>query len=514
MPGATTIISAPPPPPSYLRIQGPIVPGQPIVISWEIADASIPGKSNLASPLSSWGNVVATVTFNGNVLYQSQAIKPSKATSTKPFVAEVSGYSAGEQDVTIKVAGSQSFATALYTVGTHTLTLTIKGDAPPPLKQFPNMYTATATALLTVVFERVDSSWWNWTSPDPGQVIATAEWNNPYEMAGAFTNKSKWSTMKVQYTLWETDQTDNLPPVVRGSGSLTANVGSTVPAAFNAITQNWGWLACPSGVQIHTFQKIFNYVVTMTLQDNWGNNYAPVNSTTLPVIVSVSETKYNESTGAVVAAAAATSSSWWCPLCGAIAAGVAAGLCAAANDPPAPDPNYLVTAKVVVPETPWTADANAGKTATLAFFSLALRYTATADALSRTEGKLIGANAGNNEEGIRLQTSAFREIQNEIMAVAKQLPEAASAAVDEIEAEPSASQENVNTRLRMWQVYGVPRSVEQAWSDANVSQSTISMLRGNIKSANPDTLPPLTNSVINLTHVLLIDAQHLKEKTV
>jgi hypothetical protein len=106
-------------PVAWLQINGPVLPGQPIQISW-----------NVAAIGQVTGNFVATITSSGNkVLYTSKPIPAVDTTHSSPFRQGLIGSgSAGESDVSLQFDPTQPVAQGLYAIGTQTLTLSVTGS--------------------------------------------------------------------------------------------------------------------------------------------------------------------------------------------------------------------------------------------------------------------------------------------------------------------------------------------------------------------------------------------------
>jgi hypothetical protein len=476
-------------------LPGPISPGQPIMINWAV-------EGGPASSLKDWGNVVATISFEGNVLYQSAASPPSESTiSSFGTGGTLTFYNAGEINVTITIPAAESFAGELYKVGTHTLTLSVVGDARPAV------YVVTATADLIVAAEQLDPGAWAWTGPTNGDFFSPQPpWNTPYTVSAAFTNRSEWTAWTIQYILWETNDPDNLSPVARASGTFTVNSGGSVPVASSAITQNWSWLTCPFGTLTDDLAKSFSYTIASTARDNWGNSYTWPSPGPLVLFISVPTKKYNLAQGAAVAEILGLGSAGFTfGLGAAVGAAAAAALCAAANDPPTPDPDYMVAAEILMPPLPDIPD-HGDMPETRACLELILKYTAIAGAVGRTQAKLLGAKESKDAAGIRVQVSSYKRLHELLMTTAAELPHAITLANAELNAKAGWSQEQMNATLYMWRIYGIPADVEKTWSDQGLSSGTIAALRTFV-AANENALPPLSQCLAACADSIILDAK-------
>ena len=124
---------------AFLTINGPIVPGQPLSLTWEL-DSFIRDLD--------LGTVRGTISLDNDVLYTSSDI---------PYI--VTGYAAstGPQTVIIDPPMNDAVARTLYKIGAKILKLSVSGSkGPGPF---------TDEEVLLVVPEVVDRTLWSWTSP-------------------------------------------------------------------------------------------------------------------------------------------------------------------------------------------------------------------------------------------------------------------------------------------------------------------------------------------------------------
>jgi hypothetical protein len=482
----------------FLQVNGAVRPGQPISVSWGLYGADIEAV----------GSVIATISLNGNVLYTSKSIAQ--------MLEEFPLRGAGEDGVILPTP-SQLVGQQLWAIGAHELTLAIAGGGSD---KGPFVTAAT----LLVVGDGPDQSWWSWTQPTTGNA-ETVAWPLPYSPMGNLFNRSRWSIMKVQCLLLETDVTDGSPQAARGSQSVTADIGANAnPVQFGAMTQNWAWVDSPTGRIVAPTSKEFSYVVNLTAQDAWGNSYPPVNTRPADVIVSVANNKINDAWGALNANASAAAAAVSGGITGIFTFGIGAAVGAAAaaaflavgaeflasaKDPPSPDFNCLVAAKVPAASMPGGAQSaeatQAGKTQV--FLDLVLRCMAIVSTLSQTEGKLIGARLSGNAPGIVLQTSTYRTLAEELMAGAQQLPAALAAAVNEVTAQRSPSIDEMRSTLRRWQIHGIPIAVEKVMSAVNCSSTTLATFRQVIASIAPENLSSLKDGLTGIATRTLFQAK-------
>ena len=189
------------------------------------------------------------------------------------------GSSVGQSDVSVAISAAAPYAKELYSLGSHDLSLTITGSVA--------LNTITRHADLKVIPESLGPLVWFWDVAN-----SSPNWNQPYALAGNFLNLSENSAMTVTFQLYETDETDNTPAIPRGGSTLTVPINQETFWTSSVITQNWGWLDCPSGLAIHDTIKQFNYQMQMQVTDAWGNSYSfPQFSTNYREVVGVPDYK-------------------------------------------------------------------------------------------------------------------------------------------------------------------------------------------------------------------------------
>ena len=246
-------------------ISRPINPGASLQFSWNVSD------SNAVPVLAGWGPVTAVLSFQQNTLYTSAALTPSSSGR--------GGSSVGQSDVSVAISAAAPYAKELYSLGSHDLSLTITGSVA--------LNTITRHADLKVIPESLGPLVWLWDVAN-----SSPNWNQPYALAGNFLNLSENSAMTVTFQLYETDETDNTPAIPRGGSTLTVPINQETFWTSSVITQNWGWLDCPSGLAIHDTIKQFNYQMQMQVTDAWGNSYSfPQFSTIYREVVGVPDYK-------------------------------------------------------------------------------------------------------------------------------------------------------------------------------------------------------------------------------
>jgi hypothetical protein len=476
-------------------------PGQPIPLSWGIYGTTIEAGETFT----------ATVSLNNNPCYTSKAI-----TALRDLENGTSG--AGESNVTMPIP-SQQLGQELYAIGDHTLTVSVAGNA-------SNKGPYAASATLVVLGDGPTDGWWQWTEP----TTAAAEkipWPLPYTPLGNLFNLNKWSAVTVQCELLEADITDGTPAVSRGIQSVMADIGPNAnPVQFNAITQNWTWVDSPTGRIGAQTSKTFQYVVNLTVKDAWGNGYPPGNThPPATVIVSVADNKINDAwaalnanaTAVAVAAAGAVTGIFTFGIgagvgtaAAALLVGIGAQYLASAKDPPAPDFNYL-TQVDVRPVLNSSSSGEREESKTLAFLNVVLRCLAIGEALSATEGKLIGARMRENARGMSVQSRRYTSLGKQLQATAQKLTPALTASTSELADAPVPSIDEIRATLRSWQVQGIPAQMQQQLAENSYSSAALASLEESIASISVDTVPPIQELLAALSVRTLLYTRHITD---
>lgn len=324
-----------------------------------------------------------------------------------------------------------SSATALgkniYAFGDHQLTMEISTngkDAGPYVD----------TSILTVIPEAIDSSWWIWSDLNYRTGVydpAPFYWKEDYTLSGFCFNKTIANIgLNFNVTLLETDDTGSVTTHETISETLpaitTVENGGAPVLFFQPIKQEWTWLADAVWLVVGPLHRTFVYNVKVDVRDDYGNPYQFL-STPLALTVNVSDKKQKlqESAAATgFGAIASTIISIFVPWAGIVAgaSGTASQVLGAyAKDPPEADKEFL---KIVAPD-PFLLPKQIQADSRLKEFGDFIRgvheMVNGMMALSKVEGKLMGAQLKNNEEGIRLQKQSYKEIINRILKTADKL---------------------------------------------------------------------------------------------
>jgi hypothetical protein len=487
-----------------LTVKGPVKPGQPLQVSW-----SVVGVTNM-------GNVTATITLGATIVYSSKPLPVKK-------YLYVLGYSGAGEVLTLSFAPTDAAVKAgLYLIPTNPfgvteLVLTVVGDGADkgPL---------TAVAWLRVQPETLDASWWSWDSLGPDLI-----WNIPYTVAGSFTNQSPWSQMNVRLTLLETVLDSNLfnPTTDRGTVTITTGVGQNpTHVEFASIDQDWSWITCPSGSSNGPHDESFNYSVVVNMQDSWGNVYPALTIGPLWELVTVPHNKRELQDGAVSAFGASVGAAISGGILGIFSFGVgagvaaavgtglaalAAGLCTQAQDPPAPDFDFYDNAKVLVYPLGKIPPEEAQLPATMAFLGDALECVALMDAMSQTEGKLMGARMKKNEKAVAHQVAAHEDFRKRLMVTAKKLSSGVKRTTKELDAELAFSVSNTRAAIRYLQVYGIPESLQKTFEQLGCPCTNEGTLQQFVKSVDTTALPPMSGSFAIIANSLVRNANYLNK---
>jgi hypothetical protein len=241
-----------------------------------------------------------------------------------------------------------SIPSGLWTVGAKTLTLEITGTGSDP-----GPY--TATALLNVVPEPIDTTWWTWAAAPP-----TARWKSTYAISGSFANRASapmtltaLSTLEHPTDVTGTAEDQTVTPLPGVIGTTVAP-GTSSAAATWLRRQSWPWLTKGTPIEVGPRARTFSYIANLSLIDGYGNTYPAFSSAALSVAVPVSPLKvfYLDSaqlliatgTYLLVVAAAVGSIGGYAWIAAAVIAAIAMALLISgtllandADDPPIPD---------------------------------------------------------------------------------------------------------------------------------------------------------------------------------
>ncbi len=473
----TASVGAAASPSATLSIKNTIVPGERPVVSWQLRNTCV-----------EFGLITGRVLFAGTELHKSQGLTIGLRTS------------GGEPDRLVPVTPAvppTAVAAGLWTVGTKPLDLVVEGSA-------PGVSPVPASAPLTVVLETVGPGWWSWSSPPVG---STFPWKGSYALAGTFMNLGQSRLTVNAIALREHDvampdaTTDVLRPATQSLGPLVA--GATLPVPWPPFTQTWNWFDFVSMLPVGPLSKTFDYTAEYTLQDDFGNAYALVSSGTIRVVVPVSQAKFyfaftsymGQLVGTALLVMAALAAAGVITIIGAAALAGAAGTAftialsfrALAGDPPFADFDY--DELVPLPERSVNlARLGAELPGTRSLLELVNRVALYAQALSRIEGKVIGAQVDGRLDSARRQGEAYARTMEMLKGAADALPAAAAEATDELGRLLDSAGERLPREIDQLRSGRVSDDLRKVWSLTDQPPSDVENLPAIV---NAQELPPL-----------------------
>jgi hypothetical protein len=326
------------------------------------------------------------------------------------------------------------------------------------------------------------------TSPYPGDV-RLARWKTPYVVALDVRNPIS-ATATLTLSLLEvenqrerltnvvTNLPDGTPTPVRMT-MLTLAPGETRAVSFLPFLKDWRWIQDGLWIAIDTVVRGFTYDVRFTATDEFGNFYPEAVSAAIRVEVEVSGEKISQQQAAagtmIFAGVLAVAGLFWPPSAAAasIFVGVAAGLGAAAKDPPEPDPNFQKRVKMTMPKPPDELKG-AGVEQFRVWLEAAQRIAVRRQGMFLIEAKILGAMKAKNKRGEQVQVGDYIQAVQQLSADAELLR--ASYA-------PAAKELLTKVNLEEW------RSRLKAWREGRVSPDD---LKGLAQTLPPELLGLLT----------------------
>jgi hypothetical protein len=215
------------------------------------------------------GTADIKIQFAGKDLYAATLAIPAQATV---------GNDLAPTDLKVPAKGPD--ANAFWTVGSQTIDLVVTGNG-------SDSGPYHTSAQLNVVRERIDATWWSW-APPPG----LARWKMTYAIAGTFSNRALAALTLTGLTALEH------PTDIPGAGQdaivrpLAGPVGTSVPVAASlpatwAVFHAWPWVVPGTFVELGPRSRIFSYIASASVTDEYGNVYPTVTSVALLATVSV-----------------------------------------------------------------------------------------------------------------------------------------------------------------------------------------------------------------------------------
>jgi hypothetical protein len=468
-----------------LRVGGPILPGEAVPFSWT--------NTTVGNKTLDLGTVTARV-----YVIDDQGNQPVDALFS--FVAPDSISPGDYSSKQYSFVPPANQARNVYHIGQQILRLELSGSGPDGGPYSDDQ-------VLTVIGEHIDPSWWEWTSSYP-----TLEWrNSQYAPSGKLHNKSlssghvqmTWTAMiheeefAVTLGLPIDPNVGNNPidyPPTPTNGTLAQ--GGEVALTSPLLSKSWRWFTEHLWVaDQNAFEKQFSYAVKFLMTDEFLNAYPEVSSTKFWVSVSVSETKRAAlglalhllvSAAAILISAGIVAQNVPWPAGGIIAGALvtAAGIVVAAaeasgqvaGDPPEADPLYRQTVNVIGPKAPTTLREQSQFVALADFVEACGRIVASVAALSRIEGKRLGAAEAKDREWMARQQKHHEEVRQAMIKDASTVEQLAGHATSALLTGALASQEAMSRQIGVWLSQGIPAVLEKNWCEGGFPSETLPVI--------------------------------------
>jgi len=400
---------------TILSIDGPVVPGQPIPVTVEFF---------CFNPTYDLGSQCRVAIFLDDVkLFQF----PDDETGIPYTHIPNSTADIGQRHFTIPAPPADSdIGQTLYTIGDHILRLEVITDG-------KDSGPFTHSSILSVVPEAVGQWWFRWDV----YAFFGVPWKQSYNLSGKCTNYSQYTRMSFSLDLLE--KADD--GTIKNYGTINQDVDrqQTSPSiTFPSITQDWGWLLDGVWAIDGPISRTFTYDARLTIEDAYGNQYAPLDSYTATVVVNVSDEKLAAARFAFDSAASATAlgvASGWLPFL-AIGAAAATALSIVfgeqALDPPTPNRNFLKEVRQQAFAWPEGLFKNKDLAEFGEFFRLIGEIIGCIRALGEIDSRLMGAKIGRSQQGIDLQMRSQERTLQSMLQVSNDLYEAAERAGDSL----------------------------------------------------------------------------------
>lgn len=476
---------------------GPVNPGQPVSLSWGFDTISATEPTVVGS--------YATATIAFDILDEATGgFVPLQPESSAVYVQLGKMQSRLQQTL---VPDDAQTAKLLYRIGNHrlraTLALTILG--------FSQSWTINGS--ISVVAVRPAADWWRWTQPpdishSSGYLFAESGWNTPYRVGGRLVNRSPYTVFNVNVDLQETELWGEFPrqlPPPQGPLTQVASVTLPVPlqpnqddalgdATFPQQNQDYKWLdPVTSGINPSAIGVAISYFVIITVKDSFGNDYSPTRSEQLSVNVGVSGAKLSSASAGrlvFVTAVILTAAAIVCLATGLLIPGgimsaaasalffIASQLVKNAMDPPAPSREYLS----LVPSRRFRpmnlgADEVENGGGLMLFLRLLESLATSYETRSETLGRLMGAQADGNIEGLQLQHTSYLEQYmrdtNDVEAIPVRAREASREMVSLLRREDRPAAQDV---VREWKMTGISDASKALLLESGVTAEAIAAI--------------------------------------
>jgi len=136
---------------------------------------------------------------------------------------------------------------------------------------------------------------------------------------------------------------------------------------------------------------------------------------------------------------------------------------------------------------------------------------AVISALDQTEGKLIAAREDKDAKGVSLQTKTYRHFEEILLATANEIHSSIPHVVQELQAEPSISTENIRAAVRSLQMYGLSASFKNLAGETSCFCSTLHAVEKSIKAVDPTTIPSPAELITVLANGLMLGISYIQK---
>jgi len=465
--------------PLSFSVGSPIVPGEPIAISWrlQVITTMTPPYTSVAVSLTSGSP-------GGVQLWSSPSIPTFSVNLGRLGLWE----DTGQQTEILTFAVGSAEAQMLYHPGSKVLQLQVlpEGSAMPLIEE----------ATLDVNLGEVSGDWWNWTSTP-----MTVAWKSPYTLIGIFSNKLPFSELlNVRATLMENGSSSPVPSLDLGP---IASGGNSGPVSFGTLKQDWQWFDDITFLNTGPTVKTFSYAVSLNLQDPYGNQYQ-VTSPSLSITVAVPLSKINDQTAALAGAANAVNLAAAAAIAAASVVGletaaylfgaaatayaIAQAFAAAAKDPVEPDPGYRERVHLDDVTTPVRPGGLPALDALANLHSIYLKWTSVRAALPKVEGRILGAYRAGDVVALDLQMKTYSDFLQQLLGYTAELPDATAKTINAIQNDAVLDKEASRATILQWHEKGVPAEVVTAWKTLGQSDEMVRLTIALVADMPPEII--------------------------
>lgn len=425
----------------------PTTPGGPIQLTWELWSLFAPDAE-----------VQAAFFFQGNRLGDSAY--PAQSSSQK--------HGTGQQPVTI--LGQDVFPNdrqtkdALYAVGEHEIDMELRTK---------DGRLVTIAAGWLVVSDPAPADWWWWNRD---KIPPFAYWNSLFTLAGHFHNdtfaEETWGPITINlYAMignnWVFQTSFKGPGMTNHPTTVAAAENSPILSWTNGV--KWTWLNTFDYSVVGPLSMRWGWTVSQAAFDEFGNVRLQPDSEMLVLDIAVRSDKPDAAMTAQKLLIAAAALGWWNAIAGLIELSVAEYWGTIAQDPPAPDPAYRKAVALSRRKLPALPAGDPTLAAIGGLSQLSADIAAGHNALSTTEGRLLGARLAGNQAAVKLQARTYREVVRSMGKMADRIPDAVTAIVAAGKQDPRLSLTRQRRALAAWRRgRRVPATVRVMWRKAHL----------------------------------------------